>query len=100
MNSRAREDYERQLAEKNKERSTNNTRLSFRASIEDIDLQIFIAAVWIDADSIAKITEAQIRGYPLSCCENDEEGENVYLINEAVSRVTMMVGITDAKDRV
>lgn len=38
------DDYEKQLAEKNKETETNVTHLSLRASMEDIDIQVFIAA--------------------------------------------------------
>lgn len=93
------EDYKKQLAEKNKELTTNVTPLSLRASIEDRNLQIFIAVGCIEAETIAEITKVQIKDNILSRGEKDEKADNLFLIIEAVSSVTIRMDITDAEDQ-
>lgn len=52
--------YEKQIREKNKERGTNLIPVSPKASMDDTDLCIYLAAGWIEASSIEKILKTRI----------------------------------------
>lgn len=53
--------FEKQVLEKNKQVSTETGPTSITASMEDADLNIFMAAGWIKDDSIQDITEEQLK---------------------------------------
>lgn len=95
-----REIYEMQIVEKNTDPATNIPLVSYKVSIENADLRLFIAAGWIQAPSIENITEMQIRkciqdrGYLLL------DDEHLYLIDEAIWPLDMKINIMEAEDRV
>lgn len=73
---RKQEDYEKQLPEKNRDSNTDMALLSLKASTDDINLQMFIAAGWTKLESIAEINEVEIGDLLLSF-EKGMKKENI-----------------------
>lgn len=76
------------------------TAIPLKASINDTDVQTFIAAGWVSVAEIREITEEQLCACVELRCERQESGENLYLINEAVEKVVMKMQMLDVKDLV
>lgn len=53
--------YEKQIEKKRRQLRKTIVPTSFKASIENGDLEIFIAAEWIEAYSINEVTEQQVQ---------------------------------------
>lgn len=97
---RLRELYEKQIEEKGTQLQGDIIPTSYRACIEDVDLEIFLAAGWIKAPSIDQLTEAQIRQCIDERRKKGVNGEQLYLVDQAVRSVSMNMNIEDAEDRV
>lgn len=97
---RLRDLYEKQVEEKSRNLKEDIVPTSLRASIEDDDLNIFIAAGWIDAESIDTITERQILQCIEERCKRVTTGEHLYLVDQAVKNVSMNTNISEAEDRI
>lgn len=97
---RKRELYEKQVQKRNKEPNNQVVPFSLRASIDDADLRIFIAAGWITAQTIDSITEQQLMDCVSKRCERDENGEDLYLITEATRKVSIEMRIVESEDRI
>lgn len=95
-----RELYEKQIEEKNKDSATSIPLVSYKSSVENADLRLFIAARWVPVDTIEQITELHIRQ-----CIQDRghrllDGEHLHLITEAIRPLAMKLNIVEAEDRV
>lgn len=67
----------------------------------DTNLRTLLAIGWIKASSIREISEKQIEECLLKRCQKDENGENLYLINDVVvSKVEMKMHILEAEDSI
>lgn len=97
---RLRQLYEKQIEEKNKEPGTSVNAVSYRASIDDADLKIFVAAKWIDVDDISKITEDQLKECVKSRSVKTLDGSQLWLVDKAVQHVRMDMSLSEAEDRV
>lgn len=95
-----RELYEKQINEKNQEPGTRVPLISYKSSIENADLNIFIAAGWVSAATIDHITELQIRQCIEDRCHRVLDGEHLHIIEDAVKKVAMKMQIFEAEDRV
>lgn len=69
--------YEKQVYEKNKKPNTSIVTIFLESSIEDTDMQIFIAVEWVGATSINKFAEQQIGNCVKSQCKNKQTGEKL-----------------------
>lgn len=58
--SPARDFYEKQVEEKNKQSDAHVTATTYKASIEDSNLDIFLVAEWINASPIEAIAKLQL----------------------------------------
>lgn len=78
----------------------NIARTLYKASIEDENLEIFFVAVWTRAGLIQDITKLQWR----QCLEDGfirkANGQQVYVVDQAIKKVVVQMHITDAEDRV
>lgn len=92
--------YEKQIEEKSRHRKEEIFATSYKASIEDDDLEIFIAAGWIEASSVDEIAERQIVQCIEERCKREVNGEQLYLVDQAVKNVVMNTNIAEAEDRV
>lgn len=97
---RLRELYEKQIAERNREPGLNLTATSYRASIDDSDLRIFLTAGWVEATDISSITEEQLRECVKKRSVREVGGEQLHIVEEAVKDVKMNLSIAEAEDRV
>lgn len=95
-----RELYEKQIKEKNQEPGTRVPLVSYKSSIEDADLRIFVDARWVEASNVDAITEMQIRQCVADRCHRVLDGEHLYVIEEVVKKVSMKMQIYEAEDRV
>lgn len=92
--------YEKKLLEKSKQDNTEITRTLIKASLEDSDLRIFTAEGLIKAETIQKITEEQLPERIKQKSLRQENGENMYLVDEATKKVAMKMHLLEALDRV
>lgn len=92
--------YEKHVDEKGKGLKEDIILASLWASIEEDDLNISIAAGWINAASLNKIAEKQIYQCIAQCCKRDTKGELLYLVDQTVNNVDMNTSIAEAADRV
>lgn len=92
--------YEKQVEEKSKQLPEESLPKSYMAAIDNVDLEIFLAAEWIEASSIDEIREQQVQQCVEERCKRKTEGDQLYLIEEAVRSVAMDTHIVDAMDRV
>ena len=53
--------YERRVAQKNEDRSVNIPLTTYRDSVSENVLRMFVTAKWIQADSVQEMTEEQLR---------------------------------------
>lgn len=95
-----RELYEKQLEEKNKDPGFKVSPTSYRASIDDEDLKIFITANWISASSVDEITEEELQKCVHSRAVREISENQLSLINLVVRDVKMNMNILEAEDRV
>lgn len=73
---------------------------SYRAIIENNYLKIFISAKWVEKNSINKSRERQVKECVHKRCENETDGENLYLVDEAIKKVAMRMQFTEAEEGV
>lgn len=90
---------EKQILEKSIQTDSEITAPSIKASVEDADLETFIAAGWIRANNIEGITEEQLILCIKQKCLRQENGEKLYLLDEAVKNVAIKMHILEARDR-
>lgn len=95
-----RELYEKQVEEKNREPGVKITATSYRASIDDSYLRIFLTAEWIKAESLDKITEEQIKDCIKKKAFYKPEEYELDRIDHLVRKVKMDMALKDAEDRV
>ena len=96
---KAREHYEQQVEEKNREPGVSIVATSNKASIESALLRIMIAAEWVPVKSIDEITEEHL----ISCVEaqavykpSNYEAER---IDDIVSDIKMDTSVKDSSSR-
>lgn len=70
---------------------------SYRASIEDENLETFIADVWIEAKDLEEISERQTQEFVEESCKRKINGVQLYLIEDAIKVVSLQKYITNAK---
>ncbi|CDF33359.1 unnamed protein product [Chondrus crispus] len=92
--------YEKQLAEKNREPGVHITPTSYRASIDDSYLRIFLTAKWIKAESLEAISEEQIRECVKEKASYKLEEYELDRIDNLVKDVKMDMSLKEAEDRV
>ena len=97
---KARELYEQQVEEKNREPGVSIVATSYKASIESALLRIMIAAEWVPVKSIDEITEEHL----ISCVEaqavykpSNYEAER---IDDIVADIKMDTSVKDSSSRV
>lgn len=92
------DNYIKQVRKRNEQCEDKIKSPSCKASIDDGDLEIFIAAKLIHASSITKISEVPLQeGNPPRCIWKIR-GEQPYLVDQAVSQVQIWVHIDEAVD--
>lgn len=87
--------YEKRVLEKARHLKEDIIPTSLRALIEDDDLIICIAAGWINATSLEKITEKQIEECVDERCNRETTGEQLCMENQAVRNVSMNLNIVE-----
>lgn len=92
--------YEKQIEEKSRQLKEDIIPTSYRASIEDDDLEIFLAAEWIETSSIDEITERQVQLCVEERCNHKADGGHLFLINLAVKNVAMDMQMIESNKRV
>lgn len=97
---RLRDLYEKWIEEKSNHLSEENVPTSLRASKEDDDLVIFIAAEWIDAASINAIIERQILRCNEDLWRRSATGEHLCLVDGVVKKVSMHTRKAKAEHRI
>lgn len=88
--------YKKQVREKSKQLKENPIHTSYRASIEDGDLMIVVAAGWVDSASIDELTETQIQQCLDDRCKQEITGEQLYLVDPVISNVSMETHMLEA----
>lgn len=96
---RLRNVYEKRLEEKARILNEKILPTSYRASIEDKDLETLIAVDWIEASCIEEITERQIYECVEERFKQKESGEQLNLIDQIIEIVYIQMHIADAGDR-
>jgi len=97
---RLREIYEKQIQERNREPGLNLNPTSYRASIDDSDLRIFLTAGWVEAADISSITEDDLKEGVKKRSIRTVGGEQLHIVEETVKGVKMDLNIPEAEDRV
>ena len=95
-----RELYEKQVDEKNREPGVKITPTSYRASIDDSHLRMFMTAHWIKADSIQEISEYQIRDCIKTRASYELKGHEVGGVDRVAKKMKMDLSLKEAEDRV
>lgn len=75
-------------------------RTSDRASKENDDLRIFVAAGWVHYSSIDDLTERRIQRFVDNRCKHKATGEQLYMIDLKMRNVGMKMQIFEARDRI
>lgn len=95
-----RELYEKELEQKKIHVEDEIKETSYRASIENEDLNIFTAAGWMECSSTDKLTER----YFIQCvedrCKKEATGEKLVSVDQAARPVAIQVQISKAEDRI
>lgn len=86
-----RELYQKQLEEKGRHLGEESLAFFYKASMEDENLRFYIANGWIEASSIGKLTESQIKTSIGEKRKRKVAGEDLYLVDNAV-QITINVG--------
>lgn len=81
---RLRELYEEQIEENARRTKEEIVPTYYLASIEDKNLWTFIAAGWIEANSVVEITKRQFHECRDTWCKCKMDGEHLYLIKRAI----------------
>lgn len=63
-------------------------------------MKIFIAAGCVEAPSISELTKAQIQKCIEGRCKKDANGDQLYLVDQAIRSVSKIMNIIDAENRV
>lgn len=92
--------YKKKVAEKNRDPEISIIPTSFRASLNDSYLRIFLTAHWIQAETIDEITEQQLQDCIKERASFSPEGYDLCRIDRIVSKVKMDLNIAEAEDRV
>lgn len=80
---RLRELYEKQVAKKSKQLKEYLIPTSYRASIEDDGLRIFVAARRVEWPSIDELTQRLVQQCIDNRCKRKDRGEQLYLVDQA-----------------
>lgn len=94
---KARELYEKIIAEKNKEPGTSIPFTSYKESIEDTDLHLFVAAGWVETNYLEAITEFQIKQCIDDRCHRLLNGEHLHIIEESIKSIVIKMQILKPK---
>ena len=97
---KARDLYEKQVAEKNREPGVSITPTSYLASIEDAFLRTFVAAKWVPVASISDIQEEHLVACVEAKAVYDPKEHDLERIEDMVADIKMDLGIKDAESRV
>lgn len=92
--------YKKHIKRKNRELNSNVHIVSYKASIVDADLHLFIGAGWIEASSIENITEEKIVQVVESQEHRLSDGEHLCLLNYSFKPLHLKMNIFDAIDQV
>lgn len=92
--------YEKQVGEKNREPGVKITATSYRASIDDSYLRMFLTAHWIQADSIKDITENQLKECVKARASYEPKDHELRRIDRVVKGVKMDLSLKEGDDRV
>eukprot|EP00737_Agarophyton_chilense_P000949 gb/GEZJ01001057.1/.p1 GENE.gb/GEZJ01001057.1/~~gb/GEZJ01001057.1/.p1 ORF type:complete len:583 (-),score=92.79 gb/GEZJ01001057.1/:1849-3597(-) len=95
-----RELYEKQISEKNRELGLTITPTSFKASIDDSLLKIFITAEWISATAVSEITEDELTKCIKERASFKPEGNDLFRIENIIRNVKMDMSLKEAEGRV
>lgn len=91
--------YETQILEKSRQTDSEKTSTSIKASVEDVGLEIFVAAGWIKANQTKGITEDQIISCIKKKCLRQDNSVSLYLLDEAIKKIAIKMHILEARDR-
>ena len=98
--TRERDLYEKKLAEKNREPGVNVPATTFKASIEDNMLRLFLAFGWIDQNDIADVTEDELKECIRTRASRVPKDNELGRVDAAVTGVKMDNKIPLIEDRV
>lgn len=73
---------------------------SYKASIDDGDLRIFIAAGWVECSTVYELTNRQIILWVEKRWKKEATGEELYSVDQAVKPVAMQMHVFEAEDRI
>lgn len=73
---------------------------SYRTSIKDEDLKIFIAAEWVECSPLEELAESQNIWCVKERCKREATGEELYLVNQPVEFEAIQMHISKAEDRI
>lgn len=92
--------YEKQIEEKNKQSDVQIAATTYKASVEDSDEGILLAAGWIQAALVSQVTELWLKQCVEDRCICNVGEELVYLINETFWKVTVKMNVFETQDQV
>lgn len=95
-----RELYEKQVSEKNKEPGVDITPASYRASIIDEDLEIFVTARWVSSETVSSVTEEELRKCIRDRAVRETNADQLWKIDQVVKKVAMNTSLPEAEDRI
>ena len=97
---KARELYEQQVEEKNRDPGTQIAATSYKASIDKALLRIMIAAEWVPVSSLNELTEEHLVSCVAARAVYSPQEHESSRIDEIVSDIKMDTSIRDAESRV
>ena len=81
--------YERRVSQKNRDPSVNIPFTTYRDSVSESVLRMFVTARWIEADSVGNITEEQLKGCIERRARVDERDYNLANVERRLAKVTL-----------
>lgn len=97
---KARENYERELEEKNKEPGVSVSKASYLTSVDHIVLELFVQRKYIQRDSVKDVTEEDIIDCINKRAERPKGEFELSDVEKAVKSVRMKMSIPGAEPRV
>lgn len=85
--------YEKQIEEKSRHLKEDIIPTSYRTCIKEDDFRTIFAAGWIETNSIEKLTERPIEQCVEERCKCKDNGEQLYLIDQAGKKVARQMHI-------
>ena len=97
---RTRELYEKQIAEKNGQPGVNFTAGTYRASIDERFLRMFVMFGWVEATDIMNITEEELNKCIKTRANRKPKDHELGRVENIVARVKMDTKMALLQDRV